>query len=66
MASIVFTPKKSPTDSKLYGARYSNRGDGLPRKQQFNGKQMTEIYKGTPRDWPFGVDIRAPQLPGGK
>jgi len=66
MASVVFEKKKSPTDSVLYSARYSPLGDGIPRVPQSNGAEQMEVYKGVPRDWPMGVDLKAPRLPGGK
>lgn len=66
MASFRFIKKNSGTNTRLYGVEFSRLGAGLPRRPQMSGADMLKVTPGIPRNWPHGVDVKAPTLPGDK
>lgn len=66
MASFKFVRQPSSNVTNRFGIEFSRLGQHVPRKPQLTAEDMTTVVPGIPRNWPHGVDRKAPLLPGGR
>jgi len=65
MASVIMRRlKNTRTRNRLYSAKFSREGQGLPKKRQLTAQQVSKPGKGTRGFVPKGTDTKTPGYTG--